>query len=460
MNAEGTMPRRRGGDEWGPPLTAEEGPPPMVDAIAARRAALAAQQATGTSTNGTNGTAVAVNTPAAPTYQPRQLVQLANFDRVREMLRKYQLDAVICAVPHNVFYLSGLDSPPLWEFPWYAFAMVPLEGEPTLILSQLGLSAPAEAKLWAKELYPYAHGDIINYDASALLESERAIKDLRAQLVERRTNTIYEALARALKDNRLEGKRIGFDDSRLMSRLPLNSIQPFDAIEMMREVRMIKTEPEIERMRIAAIANEEAAMEGAKYIPYAANWNEVVDRYRAELALRGGDGRYYLGGSPHHTGTHQHMLRDYSLGKGEFFMVDALGTKGHYFGDFGRTVSWGEPNPEALRLYNAMRKGLEAGLSIIKPGLKVAQLSDYVVEVVRREGLSAFSVCVPHSVGLEHTDMPRVPGITIQANMTMNLDIAYLEAGFGALHLEDTFVVRQDGVQLLTSGQTEMQIVG
>jgi hypothetical protein len=43
--------------------------------------------------------------------------------------------------------------------------------------------------------------------------------------------------------------------------------------------------------------------------------------------------------------------------------------------------------------------------------------------------------------------------------MTMNLDIAYLEAGFGAQHLEDTFVVRRNGNELLTSGRSEMLVV-
>ncbi|MCS7001810.1 MAG: Xaa-Pro peptidase family protein, partial [Dehalococcoidia bacterium] len=389
----------------------------------------------------------------------RPVPRLADFDRVRETLRRYRLDAVICAIPHNVYYLSGLDSPPMWEFGWYAFAMVPVEGEPALVLSGLGLSAPATADLAIKDYYPFSRGDLIVYDATALLESEEAIRNLSQQLRDRTMPNAFEAIGRMIADRGLTGKKIGFDDTRIVSRLPHRDFEAFDAIDLMRDVRMIKTEPEIQLMKEAAIANEQAALEAVRFIPQAKTWDDVIRRYNAALALRGGKAAYFIGGAPHHTGTHQHMFGDYPLQRGDFVMVDALGTKAHYYGDFGRTVSIGEPNPEALRRFNAMRKGFEAGMAMVKPGVKFDDIAAKVVETVRKEGFGQYSICAPHSVGLEHTDMPRRPGATVQANMTMNLDIAYLEAGFGALHLEDTFVVRQNGVELLTSGKTEMIVL-
>ncbi|GIW07236.1 MAG: hypothetical protein KatS3mg060_2041 [Dehalococcoidia bacterium] len=499
-------PRRRGGGEWGPPLTAEDDAPPTTDLIAARRAALAAQAAAATPppapspapaplprrgggewgapvtadqavpvTDAISARRAALATNGAPAAAPptmpatngatpgsdgrRKIPQLANFDRVREMLRRYGLDAVVCAIPHNVYYLSGLDEPPLWEFPWYAFAVVPLAGEPALVLSNLALSAPTEAELWIQDYYPVFRGEIINYDAVALLESEQRLKNLSERLAPRRSDTNYEALAKVFKDRALTGKKIGFDDSRLVPRIPDSTFQAFDAIDLMRDVRMIKTEPEIAAMRTAAIANEEATLEAIRFIPQAATWEDVVRRYKAALALRGGDGRYLLGGSPHHTGTHQHMFRDYRPQRGEWFMIDALGTKGHYFGDFGRTVAWGAPSEKVARRFDALRKGFEAGLAMVKPGVRFDDIAAKVRETVHREGFPEYSLCVPHSVGLEHTDTPRRPGLTVELNMTMNIDIAYLEAGFGQLHLEDTFVVRPSGPELLTSGKTELIVL-
>jgi Xaa-Pro aminopeptidase len=399
------------------------------------------------------------NERPATRHQPRPSAQLADFNRAREVLGRYGLDAVVCAIPHNVHYLTGLDTPPLWEFPWYAFAVLPRVGEPALVLSNLALSAPAEMDLWAKDLYPFFRSEMIVYDASAILESEAMIRDLSTSLISKRSGTIYEATMKALADRGAANGKVGFDDSRLLPRLDAPGIQAFDAIEVLREIRMVKTEAEIERMRAVAVANEEAAMEAAKFIPWSTSWQEVINHYSAELALRGGRTSYLLGGAPHHTGTHQHSLHDYALAPGDFIMIDALGTKNHYFGDFGRTISYGEPNKLALSRYNAMRRGFQAGFEFIRPGMPFEQVTERVTEVVRANGVPQFSVCVLHSVGMEHTDTPRTPGHVVQANMTMNLDIAYLEAGFGALHLEDTFVVRQNGNELLTSGKSEMLVV-
>jgi Xaa-Pro aminopeptidase len=451
---------RRGGGEWGAPVTADQ-PVPVTDALSARRAALAA--------NGAPAAApplgmVPASAPPATNGAPstdgrRRIPQLANFDRVREMLRRYGLDAVVCAIPHNVYYLSGLDEPPLWVFPWYAFAVVPLAGEPALVLSNLALSAPTEADLWIRDYYPVFRGEIINYDAASLLESEQRLKSLSESLASRRSDSHFEALVKVFKDRALVGKKIGFDDSRLVPRLPEVTFTAFDAIELMRDVRMIKTEPEIAAMRAAAIANEEATLEAIRFIPQAPTWEDVVRRYKAALALRGGEGHYLLGGAPHHTGTHQHMFRDYRPQRGEWFMIDALGTTAHYFGDFGRTVAWGEPNEKVVRRFTALRKGFEAGLAKVKPGVRFDDIAAAVRETVHREGFPEYSLCVPHSVGLEHTDTPRRAGLTVEVNMTMNIDIAYLEAGFGQLHLEDTFVVRPSGPELLTSGKTDLIVL-
>ncbi|MFN8534850.1 MAG: M24 family metallopeptidase [Dehalococcoidia bacterium] len=478
-------PRRRGGGgEWGAPVTADQSVS-LTDALSARRAAMAAGTVAPAAMSPmapasvapaiaplTNGSASPTISPlsaapatngashaASPLGGPRKLKQLADFDRVREMLRRYGLDALVAAIPHNVHYLSGLDEPPLWEFPWYAFAVVPLHGEPALVLSNLALSAPTEADLWIQDFYPVFRGEIINYDATALLESEQRLKNLSESLAPRRSDTNFEAVARIFKDRALTGKKIGFDDSRLVPRIPGVAFTPYDAIELMRDVRMIKTEPEIERMREAAIANEDSTLEAIRYIPQAETWDHVVRRYRAALALRGGDGRYLLGGSPHHTGVHLHTFRDYQPRRGEWFMFDALGTKEHYFGDFGRTVSWGEPSEKVVRRFDALRKGFDAGLAMVKPGIRFDAIAERVRDTVHREGFPEYSLCVPHSVGLEHTDSPRRPGTTVELNMTMNIDIAYLEAGFGQLHLEDTFVVRPGGPELLTSGRTELIVL-
>jgi Xaa-Pro dipeptidase len=393
------------------------------------------------------------------TFVRRRLEPLADYERLRAALRRHELDAVICSLPHNVHYLAGIDSPPLWHFPGYAHVLFPAEGTPALVCSVLALNSLAEMEPWIPEVYLVSRGEVILYLAEELLESERYLRQLRDALAPEASPTPFEALAKALRDRRLTAGRIGFDEPGLAGRLPLETLQPFDATDVLRSVRMIKTAPEIARLRQAARINEEAALEAVRLIPLLPTIEEVVARYRAAIALRGGEAKYLLTGSPHHTGTFQHQFRDYAPARGEFFMVDALGTWQHYHGDFGRTAVWGVPERQVRQRFAAMQRGFEAGYAAARPGVPFATIAEAVRETTRREGFPEFVACTPHSVGLEHTDNPRTPGQVAHHNMTMNIDIVYMEAGFGALHLEDTFLIRQEGNELLTSGNTELVLI-
>ncbi|MCS6801006.1 MAG: Xaa-Pro peptidase family protein [Chloroflexota bacterium] len=392
-------------------------------------------------------------------FTQRRLPPLADYDRAREEIRRHGLEAVVCSLAHNVYYFSGLDSPPLWHFPGYAAVLVPAQGEPALICSILTLNAAAEMDPWISDVYLVSRGDAILYLAEELLESERYLRELRDTLAPTASPTLFEAIAKALTDRGLERGRIGFDEPGIAGRIPLEGFQPFDAVDVVRRIRMIKTAPEIEKMRKAAEVNEAAALEAVRLIPLRLRIDEIVARYRSAIALRGGEAKYLLTGSPHHTGTFQHQFTDYRPAPGDFLMVDALGTWQHYHGDFGRTVSWGVPAAKVRQRFEAMRRGFEAGYEKARPGVPFSEISETVRETVRREGFPEFVACAPHSVGLEHTDNPRSPMQTVQANMTMNIDIVYMEAGFGALHLEDTFLIREQGNELLTSGRTELIVV-
>lgn len=384
---------------------------------------------------------------------------LADFERLRATLRKYALDAVICSVPHNVFYLSNFDHPPMWHFPFHAFAVVPAAGDPALVISGLGLSAPSELNLSIADIYPFGQREVIIYDAQELLEVDVWLRDFKAGLKGKSSATPFDAIARVLRDRGVAGGKIGFDDASIVHRIPIDTINAFDAVDVMREVRMIKTPAEIAWVRRAAEANEDATIEAIATIPGATTWEEVVNRYKAEVALRGGDPKYMIGGAPHHTSTFSHQFTDYPLRPGENYFVDSLSTFNHYHGDFGRQISWGEPSAEITRRYNAMRTGLAAGIEAARPGMTMQELGQVVSKTVNREGFTQFFASTPHSVGLEHTDTPRIQGIVIQANMTLNFDIVYMEAGFGALHLEDTFLVTESGSEWLTSGNNEIFVV-
>ena len=66
----------------------------------------------------------------------------------------------------------------------------------------------------------------------------------------------------------------------------------------------------------------------------------------------------------------------------------------------------------------------------------------------------------PHSLGLEHFDHTQFDGFyqpfVIEENCVLNVDMPLLIYGRDAMHLEDTIVIRKNGIEYLTSNQTGM----
>ena len=112
--------------------------------------------------------------------------------------------------------------------------------------------------------------------------------------------------------------------------------------------------------------------------------------------------------------------------------------------------------------------GWDKAAEIMGPGLSGQELTSQVTEVIAREGFAGFMIVTPHSIGLEHTDHPLPIGLEAPGskgdfifleNMVVNIDMPYIEHGWGAMHLEDTVLVTSDGFRPLTTQATELVVI-
>jgi Xaa-Pro aminopeptidase len=245
-----------------------------------------------------------------------------------------------------------------------------------------------------------------------------------------------------------------------MNELGLTALSGIDAVNVFREIRMVKSQPEIDVMRRAALANEAALDEAVGGVREGDDLGTIEDSYMAAMARQGGRGVYVLSGPG--------GLRDGRVRRGEPVMFDALGTFRHYHGDLARSAVVGEPDRETARRYAAMRSGWEAALEQAHPGVPFRQLSFNVAETVRRSGFPEFVFVNVHSIGLEHTDHPMphgallpqdLPELKLEEDMVITLALPFHEIGWGALHLEDSLLITGDVPQPLTSNRHDLIIL-
>jgi Xaa-Pro aminopeptidase len=409
------------------------------------------------------------------------LPRLLNLTRARELMARDGVDAVVAQLPINVYYLSGY-----WGFLMAAerfdaayFAVLPRAADrpASLVLPSLELRRVAgEGGVWMDELQAFSSP--LDEDEAAeagrpydgwpvragvnLLPRERSWVEAVAGHRHRVAASALHALARAGRSSGLEGARIVTDDARVSGWLEAHGLAPasvrYDP-SFFNAIRMIKTAPEIELMRSAALKNERAMLAAVDGLAEGARWEEIETIYMTEMARQGGRGVYCIcgvGGLP--AGE---------VRRGEPVLFDALGQYRRYHGDFGRSAVLGEPTAEHRRRFRALQSGWEAILPLIRPGVRYSELAARALQTVRRSGFPEFRYVTPHGLGLEHTDDPKPLGVqlgtkpdqVLEPGMVINVDMPYTEIGWGSLHLEDTVLVTADGHELLTTADLGLRCV-
>lgn len=410
---------------------------------------------------------------------PPGLPQLINLPRAREYMAANNLDGMIASLPHNVYYCSGYYGLLMSALHFDAafFAVIPARDDapsalvmPSMELRRLvtqGGTSLDEVFIFTS---PLDEEDPISAEGkpyggwpqaanSTLTNLEQRWTDATSAQAGKVSGNARGALSRAVEAAGLSRGRVVTDDVRIgtwLQEANMTKIECQADVNAFRHVRLVKTAAEINIMRDAARVNESAARTAMSAFREGAEWHEIETIYATAMAAGGGQNRYLMCGA---GGPPSGCIR-----RNEPMFVDALGTLSHYYGDFGRCVVLGEPDSKMQRRHKALCSGFDATKPLLKPGSSFAQIADAAVTAVRENGLPEFVYATPHSVGLEHTDDPRVAGsqqgmngaVVLEAGMIINIDMPFTEIGWGSVHIEDTVLINDDGFELLTSDDLDI----
>jgi Xaa-Pro dipeptidase len=408
---------------------------------------------------------------------------LLNYPRAKEILEREKLDGLIAQLPINVYYLTdywGLFNTAGGYDAAYLAVLPRNEQQPAgLVVPALELRRVETKGTWVPRIYGHSSPDTgatladgtakgIDYrgwstrDGAELGDLEQRWVGIVTRLGNDVSANAFWAVARAVKAAGLENGRIATDEPRLAGWLAscgLENIKCEYRVDLFNEIRLIKTPEEISLMRTAALYNETALLTAADGMAEGVTWPEIEKIYMVTMARQGGQGVYLTCG----VGE----LPRGEIRRGEPVLFDALGRYEHYHGDFGRCAVLGEPTAEHRQRHKDICTGWEVAQKYLKPGVRYSELSTAVGDAVRREGFKNFRNPVVHSLGLEHTDDPKAPGVQPQdkpdqilaAGMVVNVDMPHSEIGWGSVHMEDTVVITGDGSERLSAADFSMRII-
>lgn len=387
-------------------------------------------------------------------------VDNVKLDRVRELMKAQGLSALVCRAPDNVVYLTNY-----WCMKGYDAVVFPQEGESTLIALE-PQQADAERNSWTKNII-YFKG----YD-----EGDPRPPQFRAW------DRVYEVLKnRGLTDKIAIELNMGTQSSDRMVGEPTTFMMSYfdsfkkicgevvDSTPLLNEARSIKTDQEIERMRLA---NELAGLAmdytrehmragmkesevGAMYEGFVhgtgVGYKGKVEMARAFTLVWSGKGIATF------TAT-----GDRPIQKNEPTLFEIWVCVDGYWTDLTKNACPGELTPEYHKLLDLLLYVFQTATTYARQGASFAELDKLVRARISEGGYSgqpSHPIC--HGVGARAHEWPyahQAGGGTIKKGMVLAIEPGIYWPGGGGLRLEDNFLITEHGNEKLCTDPDDFRL--
>lgn len=220
--------------------------------------------------------------------------------------------------------------------------------------------------------------------------------------------------------------------------------------DVMGEVRMVKTEYELERMREATEAAHRAIEKTTRELREGAIESDLEKLFKreADAPNERTDTWILMLFGPSSAEPHGLEQRR-NLRKNDVALFDFGATRGGYHSDTTRTVFIGEPEDEAKRVWEIVRQAYRAARAAARPGVRYSEVDAAGRKIIEDAGYGAnFTHGIGHGVGLEIHEPPYPEprsDLILRAGAVVTIEPGvYLKGRFG-IRLEDTVVVTEDG---------------
>ena len=231
------------------------------------------------------------------------------------------------------------------------------------------------------------------------------------------------------------------------------------------ELRQVKDEEEIALLREACAITDRAFEAVLPRIRAGVTERAVaiaLERAMVDLGAEAPAFASIVASGPNGAVPHHHP-GGRELQPGDLVTMDFGARYGGYHADMTRTVAIGEPAGWQRDVYDLVRRAQAAGIAAAVPGAGTKDVDAAARDVIAAAGHGdAFVHGLGHGVGLEIHEAPlmgydktgklmdRVP-ITAEPGIYLT--------GRGGVRIEDTFVVRADGPELLTTTTKDLLVL-
>jgi len=367
-------------------------------------------------------------------------------EKFKAALNDSEYDAVLVFGPDNVQYLSGAHLPFTYSYPDRNLALLWPKGREPVCICPVEWESSFRKLSWIGETVGYVempadHSRVV----SSIVELANSMGVSSGKIgidVNRVPLSLYEELVKALQKAMLA---------------------PCD--EWLRELRVVKTEKEVELLEDLAYRCDHAIFGVAHHVLVTSTRSEMSlsEEIRVHAMERELDviGHHSVG--PSASGEHAKkfwpLAPNYGIGfdkhlnPGEYVRMELRTSLDGYWSEGARMIAMGEPSEEQLAAYKALVELRKAAMATIKPGVKCSSVYEAVKGKASKKGVELVSgLGVGHGVGVTSYESPYLTAsedAELRSGMVVVLSPVIRGPSGEIMMSKDTVIVNDDGCRLV-----------
>lgn len=220
-----------------------------------------------------------------------------------------------------------------------------------------------------------------------------------------------------------------------------------------RELRIIKSDDEVEKLKTAQNIAEKAYLEVLNFVKPGVTERQIALELEYLMKKQGAERIAFdlITVTGKKTSLPHGVPGDVEVNKGDFVTFDIGAVFEGYHSDMTRTVAVGEVSDEQREIYDIVLKAHLAGLDSVKAGVSCFDVDKVCRDIIKSHGYGEFfGHGTGHGVGLEIHEEPRVSpkgNEILRSGMIITVEPGiYLPDKFG-VRIEDTVLVTEQGFE-------------
>jgi len=361
---------------------------------------------------------------------------LTKINQIQSYLKEHELDMAFITTPDNVFYFSQFKSNPHERL---LGVMIFQDATPVLVCPKMEV--------------PDAINSGWQYDVIGHLDTDQPFQLMKEKVHSNNVSVNKVAIEKShLTVERLEALQHVFPQAQFV-RLD----------EKINDMRVIKDEMELEKLRKAARLADYAVEVGCKEIAEGKTEMQILTAIENAIKDKGYKMSFdtmVLSGpktaSPHGTPGER------KIQKGDLILFDLGVEYEGYCSDITRTVAFGNVSDAQKEIYHLVRTANENAIEAVKPGVRAMDIDKTARDVITDGGYGEdFSHRLGHGLGISVHEFPSMTGtndLQLKAGMVFTIEPGIYN-NIAGVRIEDDVVVTETGVEVLTKYTKELIIL-